>query len=127
MVRPNILNVIARILLGLALLGGGLMAFIISSPPPLPGIAGQFNTAFALSHWAWFVAVAQIVAGVLFLANRYVPVALIIAAGFLYNSFAFHLTMMPPTVIMPIVAIAIWALAAWPYRALFAPIFQAKV
>ena len=92
----------------------------------MPGLVGQFNAVFNASHWAWFVGAAQVTAGVLFLANRYVPVALIIAAGFLYNSFAFHITMLPPTVFIPLVVTALWVVAAWPYRALFAPIFQAK-
>ena len=126
MIRPTLLNAIARILLGLILLAGGLMIFIMSSPPAMPGLVGQFNVIFNESHWAWFVAAAQVVAGMLFLANRYVPVALIIAAGFLYNSFAFHITMLPPTVVIPIVVTALWLLAAWPYRALFAPLFQPK-
>ena|ERR1700734_1372067 len=125
MTRPNLLNTLARIVLGLLLLAGGVVAFVMA-PPAMPGLVGQFNTLFHASHWSWFVAAAQIVAGVLFLANRYVPVALIIGAGFLYNSFAFHITMLPPTVILPIVVAALWVLAAWPYRALFAPIFQPK-
>jgi putative oxidoreductase len=120
-----LINAIARILLGLLMLAGGLSAFLMP-PPAMPGLVGEFTTIFHTSHWQWFVAAAQIVAGVLFLANRYVPVALIITAGFLYNSFAFHITMLPPTVILPIIVTAIWVLAAWPYRALFAPIFQPK-
>jgi hypothetical protein len=34
--------------------------------------------------------------------------------------------MLPPTVFIPIVVTGLLVLAAWPYRALFAPIFQAK-
>lgn len=125
MVRPGIGNLIARIILGLLFVAGGAMT-IAMTPPATPGLAGAFNDAFHASRWAVFVGVAQVVAGALLLVNRYVPVALIIIAGFMYNSFAFHLTMMPPTVIVPIVVIAIWVVAAWPYRTLFAPIFQPK-
>ena len=125
MITSSIVNTVARIVLGLLLLAGGLTVFIMA-PPAMPGVVGEFNAVFHASHWSWFVGTAQVVAGVLFLANRYVPVALIIAAGFLYNSFAFHITMLPSTVLVPIVVTALWVLAAWPYRALFAPIFQPK-
>jgi uncharacterized membrane protein YphA (DoxX/SURF4 family) len=69
MIRPNLLSAIARILLGLLLLAGGLMIFIMSSPPAMPGLVGQFNAAFNASHRAWFVAAAQVVAGVLFFSE----------------------------------------------------------
>jgi putative oxidoreductase len=66
----------------------------------------------------------KIVAGSLLLANRFVPVALIVLAGFLYNSFAFHLTMMPIAIPAPIIATVLWVIVALKYRSLFAPIFR---
>lgn len=117
---------IARILLGLIFGGLGLLPFFIHNPPPLPGLAGEFNTIFYQSHWAQIVAFAQVVAGLLLLANRYVPVALIIVAAFLYNSYAFHITMFPIAIVAPIVSTILWLLVALQYRAVFAPIFRAK-
>lgn len=122
----KIAGLIARILLGIMFAGLGAIPFFIHNPAPQPGLAGEFNAIYYQSHWAQFVAFAQVVAGVLLLANRYVPVALIIVAGFLYNSYAFHITMMPIGVVAPIVATILWLLVALQYRDVFAPVFRAK-
>ena len=53
-------------------------------------------------------------------------VALIIVAAFLYDSYAFHITMMPIGIGAPIVATILWLLVALQYRDVFAPIFRAK-
>ncbi len=117
---------IARILLGLLFITAGTFSFFVAHPAPVPGLAGEFTDVFYRSHWALFVAAAQVALGVLLLVNRFVPVALIMLAAFLYNSLAFHLTMLPSTASVPIVVLALWFLVAWPYRRLFAPIFVAK-
>jgi putative oxidoreductase len=122
----NIAALIARILLGLVFAGLGALPFFIHNPPPQPGLAGEFNTLFYESHWVLFVAFAQVVCGLLFLANRFVPVALIILAAFLYNSYAFHITMMQIGLVGPVVVTILGLLVALPYRDVFAPIFRAK-
>ena len=122
----NAARLIARLLVGLLFMFAGAGAFFITTPPALPGLAGTFNQVAFQSHWYVFLACAQIAIGVLLLANRYVPVALIMLAAFLYNSFGFHITMAPSGIFAPIVITALWLLIAWPYRALFAPIFAAK-
>jgi putative oxidoreductase len=122
----KIAALIARILLGLAFTGVGALPFFIHNPPPQPGLAGEFNTLFYESHWVLFVGFAQVVCGLLLLANRFVPLALIILGAFLYNSFAFHITMMQMTLFAPIVVTLLGLLVALPYRDVFAPIFRAK-
>ncbi len=117
---------IARILLGLLFTFAGASMFLISTPPPQPGLAGAFNAIFFHSHWALFVGSAQLVIGVLLLVNRYVPVALIILAGFLYNSFAFHILIAPSGLFAPIIVTALWLVVSLQYRQLFAPLFRAK-
>ena len=80
---------------------------------------------FYQSHWVQFVAFAQVVAGLLLLANRFVPVALIILA-------AFELQLRLPHhgdadgLVAPIVATILWLLVALQYREVFAPVFRAK-
>ena len=122
----NIASTIARILLGVFFLLAGLVPFVFPSPPPQPGLAGEVSHALFASHWMQFVGFAQFLIGLSFLTNRYVPVALIMLAAFLYNSFAFHIGTSPPLLILPIVGTALWLLVALRYRALFAPIFAAK-
>ena len=117
---------VARLLLGLAFTLIGTVTFFMPHPPPLPGLAGQFNAAFAQSHWSLFIAAVQVVIGVLLLANRYVPLALVLLAAFLYNSFAFHITMLPSALFAPIVVTVLWFLIAWTHRASFASLFRAR-
>jgi putative oxidoreductase len=121
-----IASTIARILLGLLFVFTGLVPFVFPSPPPQPGIAGAVSHALFASHWMLFVGFAQFLIGVAFLSNRFVPVALIMMAAFLYNSFAFHLGTSPALLPLPLVATVLWLLVALQYRALFAPIFAAK-
>jgi putative oxidoreductase len=121
-----IASTIARILLGLAFVLAGLVPFVFPSPPPQPGMAGIVNHALFASHWMLFVGFAQLLIGISFLSNRFVPVALIMMAAFLYNSFAFHLGTSPALLPLPILATGLWLLVALQYRALFAPIFAAK-
>lgn len=116
---------IARIFLGLVFGLAGIAGFA-GSPPPQPGIAGIVNSALYGSHWMWFVAFVQLLISVSFLTNRFVPVALIILAAFLYNSFAYHLLTSPVLLPIPIVATVLGFFIAQPYRALFAPIFKAR-
>jgi len=121
----RIATTIARILLGLLFTFMGASAFFISKPPPLPGMAGTFNDVFIHSHWSLFVGAAQLVLGVLFLINRFVPIALIMLAAFLYNSFAFHITMMPAALPAPLIVLVLWTIVALKYRAVFAPLLKA--
>jgi len=113
----------ARLLLGVGFIFAGVSAFFISSPPPQPGLAGAFNDVFFKSHWVLFVAAAQLILGVFLLINRYVPVALIVLAAFLYNSFAFHIMVAQSSLWAPIFVFALWLLVALKYRPLFAPLF----
>lgn len=121
----NTARIIARILLGLLFTAAGIMAFVITTPPPEPGLAGAFNEIYMKSHWALFIGAAQLTLGVLLLIGRFVPFALIVLAAFLYNSFAFHLTMAPSALFAPMLCTALGAFVAWPYRALFAQLFAA--
>lgn len=122
----NVVRIIARILLGLVFAATGASAFFMHGHPPVPPLAGTFLDVLSKSHWALFLAAAQLVMGVLLLINRFVPVALIMVAAFLYNSFAFHITMLPSALFAPVAALVLWLVVALPYRRLFAPIFTAK-
>jgi hypothetical protein len=120
-----IATTIARILLGLVFTAQ-VADFFISNPPPQPGLAGTFSDVFFRSHWVLFLATAQVAIGVLLLVNRFVPLALIMLAAFLYNSFGFHITMAQSSLPAPIIVTLLWLLIAWNYRTLFAPLFAPK-
>jgi putative oxidoreductase len=116
----KIASIIARIVLGLLFVAAGVMGILmLNSPPPMPGLAGEFQRVFFESRWSLFLDAAQILAGALLLVNRLVNLALVILAAFFYNSLAFHITMMPAGLPMAFVAIVLWLLVALPRRANF--------
>src|SRR5260370_34274514 len=70
-------SAIARYLAGVIFLIFGLNGFLNFIPlRPPGGIAGQFMGALYASHYLWVIFTFQVVAAVLLLANRYVPLAL---------------------------------------------------
>ena len=75
--------------------GVGVLPFFVPQPAPAAWAGRRVEQPFYQSHWVLFIGFAQLVAGLLLLTNRFVPVALIIMAAFLYNSYAFHITVMP--------------------------------
>lgn len=117
---------VARILLGVLFVFAGISAFVFPPPPPQPGMAGLVNQALYASHWMLFVGFVQLLIGISFLTNRFVPVALIMMAAFLYNSFVYHLLTSPMLLPIWLLATILWLLVALPYRALFAPVFAPK-
>jgi putative oxidoreductase len=119
---------VSRILLGLMFTAAGLSGFFLSAnPPPIPpGLAGEFQTVFFKSHWVLFVDSVELVAGVLLLANRYVPLALTALAAVIANILVFHVTMMPSGMPVALVVTILWTIVALPFRAIFAPLFSQR-
>src|ERR1700680_5320518 len=72
----RIVSLIAQYLPGVIFLVMGLNGFLNFIPLPLPGgTAGQFMSALYVSHYLWVIFAFQVLAGVLLLVNRYVPLA----------------------------------------------------
>ena len=123
-------STIARVLLGIQFGFLGLNGFVmfIPAPPYIPPAAVTFATAMAVTHFSYFVFGVQVIAGLLVLFNRYVPLALVALGAVIANIFAFHITMWPQAIFpMPIIALVLWFLTAWPIRSQFAPLFVQKV
>lgn len=85
-----------RILLGLAFFifgANGLLHFL--PMPPMPASdATTWSTIMMSHHWMTFVAVVQLVAGLLLLVNRFVPLALTLLAPILVNVLLYHLLLL---------------------------------
>jgi putative oxidoreductase len=89
-------STIARYLAGVIFLVFGLNGFLNFIPlPPPGGIAGQFMGALYASHYLWVIFAFQVIAGVLLLANRYVPLAVAVLAPVIVNILTFHALMAP--------------------------------
>lgn len=105
---------ISRILIGLAFTVAGAFGWVLtfgSGPPPMPGLAGEFQNSI------------QLVTGIALLLNRYVPLALVVSAAFLYNILAFHITMFPAGIVPGLILAACWVVLASSMRERLAPLF----
>ena len=123
----RIVTIVARVLLGLMFTVFGANGFLFFIPaPPIPGLAGEFMRVVFTSHYLWLISGVQLIAGVLLLIDRYVPIALIMLAAMLVNIWTFHITIMQSGYGMPIVPTVLWLIVAvseWPA---FAPLLAAK-
>jgi len=109
----KIASLIARLLLGLVFLVFGLNGFLHFIKAPMPtGIAGQWVGAiFASGFWVVIFGL-QVICGVLFLANRFVPLALVLIGPVIVNILATHALMGAPGLPMAIVVAILWEILA---------------
>ncbi|MGO9339166.1 MAG: hypothetical protein ACLPY1_16850 [Terracidiphilus sp.] len=121
----KIASTIARYLMGVIFLVFGLNGFLHFMPMPLPpGVAGQFFMALGVSHYFVVVFLLQLIAAVLLLAGRYVPLALAIIAPVVVNILCYHAFMAPSGLPMAVILSVLWLLAATNVRSAFAGLFQ---
>ena len=123
----KIVVLIARILLGLIFFVFGLNGFLHFIPATLPpGMAGQFLTALVASHYSYLVFAVQLIAGVLLLANRFVPLALVLLGAQIANILAFHITMAPESAAPAVVAAILWLIVVYDVREALKPLLVSK-
>ena len=116
----KIVATIARYLLGLIFTVFGLNGFLQFLPMmPMPPQAGQFIGALVGSHYMVPVFVLQIVSGLLFLANRYVPLALTLIAPVIVNILMFHVLMNPSGIVPGAIATVCWLVVFYSVRPAF--------
>jgi putative oxidoreductase len=121
-------SVIARYLVGVIFLVMGLNGFLnfIPFPPPV-GIAGQFMGALSVSHYLWVIFAFQVIAGVLLLVNRYVPLAVAVLAPVIVNILCFHALMAPSGLPLALLVAVLWAVIFVDLRPAFAGLFQSRL
>lgn len=119
---------IARIGLGLVFATFGLNKLLPFLPqPPISGPPAQFFGAlYATGYMIPLMAVTEIVAGIMLLSGRFVPLALALLAPVVVNILAFHLFLAPAGVGVPVVVLALEVYLAWTYRDVFAPMLQMR-
>ena len=119
------ISAIARHLTGVIFLVFGLNGFLNFIPlPPPGGIAGQFMGALYVSHYLWVIFGFQVIAAVLLLVNRYVPLAVAILAPVLVNILSFHALMAPSGLPLALFVAVLWAMIFVDVRPAFAGLFQ---
>jgi putative oxidoreductase len=122
----KILTIIARVLLGLIFVffgSNGLLHFL--PMPPLPqGVTGEYLHSFFASGYVYVISAFQLIAGLLLLIGKFVPLGLTILGAIIVNIWAFHLLMapegLPPAVVVTILELFL----VWSYRDRFAGILR---
>src|SRR5260370_27423660 len=92
----------------------------------IPPLALQFVGALMTSHYMVPIFAIQLVCGLLFLANRYVPLALTLIAGVIFNIVLFHVTMNLSGIAPGAIATVCWLVVFYSFRGAFAGIFQER-
>jgi len=117
----KIATLIARVLLGLLFLVFGLNGFLHFIPmAPPAGLAGQYMGVLFLSHYLVTVFLLQTIGGALLLANRFVPLALVLLGPVLVNILLFHSLMAPEGLPLALFATVLWATVLYSVRRAFA-------
>lgn len=124
----KIATLIARNLLGLMFVVFGLNGFLrfIPQPPPT-GLPLQYFMVMSASHIMAVVFLIQLVGGALLLANRFIPIALVLLGPVIVNILLFHITMEPAGLPPGLVALILWGVVFYAVRPAFAGVFAARV
>jgi uncharacterized membrane protein YphA (DoxX/SURF4 family) len=119
----------ARILLGFIFFASGVNGFFhFVAPPAMHGPAATFMEGLVASGYIFPILFATyIVAGAALLANRFVPLALVLLAPAIVNIFAVHVLHAPHGLPVALVVVALELFLAWRYREAYRPLFQARV
>ena len=121
-------SLISRYLLGLTFTICGLNGLIaFNKIPPHAGVAGQLMGAMQDFGFLVPVFALQFTAGLLLLANRFVPLALAVLAPIIVNILLFHVLMDGPHGLgIPAVMIALWVIVLYPERSAFAGLLSSQ-
>jgi len=121
-------STIARYLAGAIFFVFGLNGFLNFIPlPPPGGVAGQFMSALYASHYLIVIFAFQVIAAVLLLVNRYVPLAVAMLAPVIVNILSFHALMAPSGLPLALFVTLLWAVVFVDVRPAFAGLFQSRL
>lgn len=106
----------------------GLQNFLNFMHAPLPpGNAGEFLGLLVSTHYAYVIGAVMLISGILFLANRFVALGLVLLGPILFNILVFHICMDLKDIGAGLFATLLWFLVFWQHRAAFAGIFAARL
>lgn len=119
----------ARVLLGLVFFVFGLNGFLQFLPqPPITGAPLAFVSALMASGYVIpIVKGTEVIAGLMLLGNRFVPLALALLAPIVVAIVGYHLALEPTGTPLGIIVLALELFLAFTYRDAFAPMLKARV
>lgn len=117
-----------RLALGAIFTVFGLNGFLHFLPMPAPsGLAAVFMGGLgATGYFFPLLKGTEVIAGLLLLSNRFVPLALTVLAPIVVNIVAFHAFLAPSGLPLPLVVVALGVYLAYTERAVFAPVLRAR-
>lgn len=120
---------VARYVQGGAFFIFGLNGFLHFIPqPPAPEAAHALLGAFAASGYMFpLIKGTEVIAGLLLLVGRFVPLSLALLAPVVVNILLYHLFLAPAGLAVPLILLATELYLAWSYRHVFAPMLQPVV
>ena len=123
------LPAVARVLMGLVFLVTGLNGFLRFLPEPatMPEGAAAFAGALMKAGYMFpLISGTQVVVGVLLLANRFVPLALVLIAPVIVNIIGFHVFLAPDGIGPGILVLILEIYLVWAYRSSYGPMFAPR-
>ena len=119
---------VTRILLGLVFLVFGLNGILHFLPtPPMPaGDAATFAAILTTHKYMSFVALCQIIGGLLLLVGRYVPLGLTILGPIIVNILLYHFLLEPKGIAIGLVVTVLELFLIYAYRLSFRGLFDAN-
>jgi putative oxidoreductase len=118
---------ISRFILGILFGVFGFNGFFNFLPAGhMPALAMQYVTVLAASHYTIPIFALQIACGILFLINRYIPLALTLIGPVIVNILIFHILMFPAGIGGGLLCTICWFILFAKHYQSFAGIFQSK-
>ena len=126
--KMKIVTLVARLLLALIFLifgSNGFLNFIPMHEMPT-GLAGGYLAALGGTPYFYVVSAIMLIAGLLLLVNRFVPLAITLLGPVLVNILLYHAFLHPKGFEPGAFAALLWLVLFYAHRAAFAGIFQAR-
>ncbi len=117
---------VSRILLGLIFLVFGANHIVPFLPmPPMSGDAGTFATILVVHKYFDVIGLLEVIAGLLLLVGRFVPIALTILGPIIVNILLFSVLIEGGGLPIPLLVTVLEIFLIFTYRLSFLPIFSA--
>jgi putative oxidoreductase len=121
----KIIEIIARVLLGLVFVVFGSNAFLhFIHAPPMTGLAGDFINAMVATGYVKVVGFCQVAGGLILLMGRFVPLGLTLLGPVIVNILCFHIFLNHQGWQLAAVVAALALFLLWRHRANFAGLLK---
>jgi uncharacterized membrane protein YphA (DoxX/SURF4 family) len=121
----KIVEIIARVLLGLVFVVFGSNAFLHFIPtPPMSGPGGAFITAMMDTGYVKVVGFCQVAGGLLLLIGRFIPLGLTLLGPVIVNILCYHIFMDHQGLPIALVVAVLALFLLWRYRTNFAGLLK---